>query len=162
MESDYFSDLAITETIKEEFGMKLDITRMLVRNAQVSPVANASLFRAKGGAIYALVRSSNNQTLGDMKKLLRNMGIESDAFIPPGGIEDYFADKAIEKYKKVFPGKRINNDAEELRYYKTLVPYNPALARVAKIGGEIREYDPLTRTWYVVKRISYKKINTTA
>lgn len=158
MNSDFFSDLAIMETVQEEFSKKLEITRMLVREVQVSPTAHASVFRVKGGGVYVLIRSINTLSLGDVQKIVRNMGIEADSFIPPNGVEAYFTDKAMEKYKSVFPGKPIKNDAEELRYYRTLVPYHPALIRVARISSEIREYDVQSRQWNAVKRLSYSKI----
>lgn len=160
MNSDFFTDLAITETIREEFARKLEITRMLVRDMQVSPVAHASVFRAKGGSVYVLIRSNNPMLLGDVMKIIRNMGAEADNFAPPSGVESYFTDHAIEKYRAVFPGKPVKNDAEELRYYRTLVPYNPALVQLARIRGELREYEPESRRWNVVKRLTYSKINT--
>lgn len=158
MHADFFTDLAITETIREQFAKKIEITRMLVRDVQVGPVAHASVFRAKGGGAYVLIRTSNPMTLGDVTKIMRNMGIEVDNYLPPAGVENYFNDNAIRKYKEVFPGKRIQNDAEELRYYRTLVPYSPALVRIARIGGELREYEPESRRWNVIKRLTYSQV----
>lgn len=159
MDSNFFTDLAITETIRERFAKKIEITRMLVRDIQVGPVAHASVFRVKGGNVYILIRGSNEMTLGEIIRIVRNMGAEVDDFVPPSGVENYFDDKALEKYKAVFPGKPLGG-SEELRYYRTLVPYTPALVRVARIRGELREYEPEARRWNVVKRLSYNKIDT--
>lgn len=160
MDSDFFTDLAISETIREQFAKKFEITRMIVRDIQVGSVAHASVFRVKGGNVYTLVRSKTELTLGDIIKMLRNMGVEADDFAPPSGVETYFDDKALERFKEVFPGRRIVNDSEDLRYYRKLIPYTPALARVAQIRGELREYEPETRRWKIVKRLSYTRITT--
>ncbi len=160
MTSDFFTDLAVEESIREHFAKRFDITRMLVRDLQVSPVAHASIFKIKGGGLYTLIRSGHEMTLGDIKKIARNMGIEPDEFLPPAAVENYFDTAAIEKFKQVFPGKPITNTSEDLRYYRTLVPYTPALIKVARINGELREFKPETRQWQVIKRVSYSQIST--
>lgn len=158
MNSDFFTDLAITETIREHFAKKVEITRMIVRDIQTGTTAHASIFRVKGGHIYTLIRSSTELSLGDVTKMLKNMGVEVSDFSPPGGAGTYFDDKAVEKYKAVFPSKRIVSGTDELRYYRTLVPYTPALVQVERIHGELREYDPQVRKWHVIKRLTYAKI----
>lgn len=158
MNSDLFTDLAITETINEHFLRKVEVSRMLVRDLQTGNTTHASIFRVKGGTIYALIRSVHSLTLGDVSRMLKNIGITPGEFVPPGSDPAYFDEKAIEKYKTVFPGKPIANGSPELRYYRTLVPYTPALVQVERIGGELREYDPLSRQWQVVKRLSYARI----
>lgn len=160
MDSNFFTDLAITETIREHFAKKFEITRMIVRDIQVTATAHATVFRIKGGSVYVLIRSGAEMTLGDVKKVLRNMGVEPADFVPPSSVDTYFEDKAMEKYKEVFPGKRILNGAEELRYYRTLIPYTPALVHVNRIRGELREYEPQSRQWKLVKRLSYARIQT--
>lgn len=161
MNPDFFTDLAITETIREQFAKKLEITRMIVRDIQVGVTSHASVFRAKGGSVYALVRSNTELSLGDIMKILRNIGIDADHYVPPGGVTTYFEDKAVERFKEVFPGRRVMDDSEDLRYYRKLIPYTPALVCVSRIRGELREYDPQSRQWKVVKRLSYSKISAT-
>lgn len=160
MSPDFFTDIAIAETIREQFAKKIEVSRMVVRDIQLSVTAHASLFRAKGGSMYVLIRASNPMTLGDVMKMLHGAGIEADEYVPPGGIVTYFGDKAVERFKEVFPGRRVMNDSEDLRYYRKLIPYSPALVRVARIHGELREYEPMSRQWKVVKLLHYSKIQT--
>ncbi len=160
MNSDFFTDLAVEASIRDNFSKRVDITRMIVRDVQVGPVAHASIFKIKGGGVYALIRSASEMTLGDVMKIARKMGIDADEYIPPASVESYFDDKAIEKFKQVFPGKPITNTSDDLRYYRTLVPYTPALMSIARIRGELCEFKPETREWQVIKRLSYAKIDT--
>ncbi|HEX6461929.1 MAG TPA: hypothetical protein VFZ58_01505 [Candidatus Saccharimonadales bacterium] len=160
MNSDFFTDLAVEASVRENFNRRIDITKMIVRDIQVGPASHASIFKIKGGGVYALIRSASEMTLGDVMKMARKMGIEAEECIPPAGVASYFDDKAIEKFKQVFPGKHITNNSEDLRYYRTLVPYTPALLSVARIGGELLEFKPQTREWQVIKRLSYAKIDT--
>ena len=87
------------------------------------------------------------------------MGLKVSEFIPPNGVRDYFEDRAHVKFLEVFPGRMQISD-DDLRFYKTLIPYNPALAEVSEIrNGEIKEFNADTRgNWRVAKRFSYKRI----
>lgn len=160
MNSDFFTDLAVEASIRDNFNKRFDISKMIVRDIQVGTAAHASIFKIKGGGVYVLIRSANELSLGDVMKMARNMGIDIEECLPPAGIETYFNDKAIERFKQVFPGKHIMNDSDDLRYYRTLAPYTPALIKVARIRGELCEFAPETREWRVVKRLSYAKIDT--
>jgi len=163
MNSDFFTDLAVEASIRDNFNKRFDITKMIVRDIQVGPTAHASIFKIKGGGgVYALIRSASELNVGDVMKMARKMGVDADELLPPAGVDSYFDDKAIEKFRVVFPGKHITNNSEDLRYYRTLVPYTPALIKVARIRGELCEYKPETREWQVVKRLTYAKIDTKA
>jgi hypothetical protein len=158
MNDDLYSDIALEETMSQQFHKKMDITRMIVRNMQVGVNAYASLFRVKGGAVYVLLRSTYQQmTVADVKRIVREMGLETSEMLPPAAVEEYFVMHATRRFKEVYPGRRDVSD-DDLRYYMTLVPYSPALLKVSKIKGEIKEYDPQARAWHVIKQMSYNHI----
>ena len=157
MNDNLYSDIALEETMSQQFHKKVDITRMIVRNVQVGVTAFASIFRVKGGTMYALIRTPNPQTVGDVRRIAREMGIEFTDMVPPAGVQEYFDMHATRRFKEVYPGRHAISE-DDLRYYMTLVPYSPALLKVSRIKGEINEFDPQTRSWHVVKQISYSHI----
>jgi hypothetical protein len=157
MNDDIYTDIAIEESITKEFLIKLDIDRMFARGIKTAANAEASVFKAKGGAVYAYITGPEKQTAGEVHKMAHAIGLEYSEMVPPAGVEDYFVAQATRRFKEVYPGRRDIND-EDLRYYKTLVPYPIALLKVTKIKGEIRAFDPESQSWKVVKQMSYSQI----
>ena len=73
------------------------------------------------------------------------MGMRAELFLPPKGQPRYFEDIGKRKFREVFPGRRHVTD-EDLHFYKTLAPYNPALVLISEVeNGEIYQ-SILTRT----------------
>jgi len=99
------------------------------------------------------------QLLADVQKMILRMECEAETYFPPFGEKEYFERIGREKFKALFPGKPIIGE-DDLRYYKGLAPYNPALVRLSKIKGEIRAYDHHLKTWRKVKDFHYSKIAT--
>lgn len=157
MNDEIFSDIQIENTCKERFGVGLDIVDVIVRAVPVSLSAQATLLKAKPGQVYLFIASHSHMLLDDVRKITQRMNLEADEFLPPYGEADYFERIARDKFKVMFPGKRITGE-EDLRYYKNLASYNPALVRIAKVKGEVRAFDPNTKTWRKVKDYAYTKM----
>ena len=100
-------------------------------------------------------------TLGDVKKLVLRMGMRAEMFFPPKGQPHYFDDIATDKFRAVFPGLKIVS-SDDLTYYRTLAPYNPALVLISEVkNGEIYQFDPDARgEWRVGARFHYRRIRT--
>lgn len=149
----------LKQLIAEQFDVKLDIAEFVLRAAPVGASAQATLFKTVNNHMYLYVLSQSAQVLGDMHTVVRRMNCEADITYPPHGEDDYFGRIARDKFKIMFPGKHITSD-EDLRYYKTITPYNPALFRLSKIKGELRGLDRETKQWRKIKDYSYSKIQT--
>ena len=160
MNDEIFSDIQIEDTCRERFGVGLDIIEVISRAVPVSASAKATLFKAKPSHMYLYIISPSHMLLDDVRKIVQRMNLEADEFLPPFREEDYFERVARDKFKVMFPGKRVSSD-EDLRYYKNLAPYNPALVRIAKVKGEVRGFDISTKAWRKVKDYTYAKMKVT-
>jgi hypothetical protein len=159
MRDEIFEDTAIEQAAKDKFGLTLDIAEVVVRGAAVGIANKATIFKTTNGQVWLYIVSQSTQLLDDVQKIVNRMNVEADMYAPPYGEADYFSRIGREKFKVMFPGKPIHGE-EDLRYYKKLAFYSPALVRLTKIKGEIRAYDPQGKGWHKVKDYAYSKIKT--
>ncbi len=161
MENEISSDNVIEDIVRNQFGLKLEIKQVVVREIPVSHTANATVFLTPKHQLYVLISAESVLTLGDVRKLVKKMGLEAEGYLPPAHDKDYFDAIAREKFRAVFPG-RHSIDESELRYYRLLAPYNPALVRInAVTDGVIRQFDPRDSSgWRVAAKFAYRQIST--
>lgn len=161
MNDEIASDIAIEELIKSQFGLQVDIKQMVARDIPVSHTATANVFMTPKHQVFALIQARSPLTLGEVRKMAKKMNLEVETYLAPGHDEGYFNRIAREKFRQVFPGRHSIDD-NELHYYRTLVPYNPALLRVGAInGGVIKQFDSHDSSeWRVAVKFAYKQITT--
>lgn len=157
MNEEVFGDIAIEKACKERFGISMDVTEVIVRGVSAGPASQATIFKSANGQVWLLVASQSPLVLDDVQKIVNRMNLEADLYVPPHGEKDYFTRIGSEKFKAMFPGKPIQSE-DDLRYYKKLAPYNPALVRLSKIKGEIRGYE--AKNWHKIKDYNFSKIKT--
>ena len=99
--------------------------------------------------------------LGDVKKIVSNMGLKAELFVPPKGQPHYFDDAGRDKFREVFPGRKHITD-EDIIFYRTLVSYNPALVLISEVkSGEVYRFDSDTAgNWRVAAKFAYRRIRT--
>jgi hypothetical protein len=161
MNSEVYDDLVIEEIAAKQFGIKCDIKQVIVRDIPVSRTARATVFLTTKKQLYCIITGQSKLLLGDIKKMVTRMGLIAELFIPPKGRPTYFDDIAREHFKRMYPG-RSNPSPDDLRFYLTLAPYNPALVQILEIKhGEIHQYDTDSRgSWRVAKKFAYRRIKT--
>ena len=159
MNEEMLGDIAIEKSCDEQFGVTLDIAEVIVRAVPVAITAQATLFKTTTGQIWLYIASQAAQVLDDVQKIVGRMSLEPEEFLPPHADTDYFERIGRTKFQAMFPGKHIVTD-DDLRYYRQLAPYNPALVRIAKVKGEVRALDPQSRLWHRVKEYTYSRIKT--
>ncbi len=161
MNPDVYDDMAIEQIAKTRFGMTLDIDHVVVRSVPVSRVATATLFLTTKKQLLLYVSGTSKLLLADIRKIVSRMGLTAELYIPPKGQPNYFDDIGREKFKSVFPG-RTNPSKEDLLYYSTLAPYNPALVQISEVRrGEIKQFDTDARgDWRVAAKFAYRRIKT--
>lgn len=161
MSDEIYDDIAIERASKERFGVDLDISQVIMRGAPVSRTADATVFLTKKKQLYVYISARSRLTLGDISKLVSRMGLRAELFLPPVGNPDYFNAIGREKFEAVFPGRTYVAD-DELRFYRTLAPYNPALVLINEVkNGELYHYDSDTRGgWRLATRFAYRRIRT--
>ena len=156
-----FKEEALERAIMEKFATRLSIDQMIVHDLPLSRTSYGQLFLTPDKQLYLYIEARSNLNLGDIKKLTAKVGLVPEKFMPPGGENEYFRLVALEKYKNVFPGLKPSNE-RDLEYYKTLVPYHPALVQVKEVrDGHIYQFDPdATGSWRVNTTFTYRRIKT--
>lgn len=159
MNNDIFDDIAIEQLTKSEFGVSIDVKQMIVRNAPTSHTTTASVFLSTKNQLYIYISGRAALSLGDVRTMIKRMGMVAEAYLPPRKDGDYFDRIALAKFKDVFPGRVPANDGD-LRFYRLLAPYNPALVRIAEVtDGVIKQFDPSDSTnWRPVAKFAYRQI----
>jgi len=151
-------EVSIERQCSKYFAVDLTVKEVIIKAVPTSATSKATIFKA-GGQVYLFMTSQGIQLLDDVRKIVSRMGCEAEEFLPLHGEAEYFDRIARDKYKVMFPGKAIVRD-DDLRYYRNLTPYNPALVRLNKIKGEIKGFDARSHVWRKVKDFSYTKIKT--
>jgi hypothetical protein len=86
------------------------------------------------------------------------MGMKAEKYLPPDANENYFLRFGQKIFQDVFPGRKISTNQDTLSYYQTLAPYSPALVRISKIDGEIRQYSKIGQKWSSTLELSYQRM----
>ncbi|HSE29750.1 MAG TPA: hypothetical protein VLA77_04165 [Candidatus Saccharimonadales bacterium] len=157
MNQELLDEITIERQCRKYFDVELEVKELIARAIPTSATSKGTIFKA-GGQVYLFMTSQGIQLLDDVRKIVQRMGCEAAEFLPLHGEAEYFDRIAREKFKAMFPGKPIVSD-DDLRYYRNLTPYNPALVRISKIRGELRGFDARSHVWRKVKDYSYSKIS---
>lgn len=161
MRDEIYDDMAIERTAKARFGVDLEIGQIIVRGVSVSRTASATVFLTKKKQLMVYIHADSRLLLSDMKKLVARMGLKAELYFPPKGQPDYFDAVGREKFNQVFPG-RDHISSDDLIFYRTLAPYNPALVLINEVkNGEIYKYDSDARgDWRLAAKFAYRRIKT--
>lgn len=156
-----YAEVSIERSIKERFGVEADIRQAIVFGVPVSSLADATLFLTSRKQLYLYINAKTKLTFGDVKKIVFNMGLKAETYLPPKGRPDYFNEIGRAKFCEVFPGRKNINE-EEIVFYKTLAPYNPALVLISEVkDGHIYQYDTDANTkWRPAAKFVYRRIKT--
>lgn len=156
-----YNDTALERSLRDNFGLKTNVDKVIVRQIGAGPSSEATVFLTDKKQLMAYIHSESKQTLGDVQKILSRMGLKAELYVPPKGHPDYFDTIGREHFRNVFPG-RGHISADDIIYYRTLAPYNPALIVISEVrNGEIHEYNRDTRGgWRVASKFSYRRIKT--
>ena len=161
MNEDIYDDLALERIAKETFGLKLEIDKVIVRQIPVSYTAEATVFLTTKKQLFVYISARSKTVLSDIKKIVARMGLKAELFVPPKGEIDYFDEVGRAKFREVFPS-RNKPSGEDIIFYRTLAPYNPALVQIHEVtNGEIKQFDTdASNGWRVAVRFAYRRIKT--
>lgn len=161
MRDEIYDDMALERIAKEHFGLDIDISQVVVRDIEVSRTAKATVFLTKKKQLLVFVNGHSKLLLGDIKKIITRMGLKAELYFPPKHQPDYFDTIGREKFREVFPGRGHIRD-EDIIFYRTLAPYNPALVLISEVrAGEIYKYDSDARgEWRIAAKFAYRRIKT--
>ncbi|HEU5122253.1 MAG TPA: hypothetical protein VFT59_05410 [Candidatus Saccharimonadales bacterium] len=147
---------AIEHACQTTFAYSVRVTNIVADALETPKNSHTTIFETDGGELLALCHSNETLELGDIKRIIRGMGLEAAYYFPPAGYDNYFIDFGKKAFAASFPGRRIT-EHDNLSFYESLAPYNPALVKIGKINGEIRGYIPVLEQWYKVVDFNYSK-----
>jgi len=156
-----YNELALEKEIQSNFGVDITISNVISDRLPVGHTSEAALFLTNKKQLYVYIHGKSKLLLSDIKKIVSKMGLTADVYIPPKGQPRYFEDVALNKFRAVFPGRKHVNDSD-LIFYRTLVPYNPALVLISEIkNGEVYQFDSdSTTSWRPSVKFAYRRIRT--
>lgn len=156
-----YEEVSVERAIKERFGVDADIRQAIVFRVPVGPMVEATLFLTSKKQLFLYVNGNSKLLFSDIKKIVFSMGLKAETYLPPKNRPDYFNEVGRAKFCEVFPGRKNIND-EDIIFYRTLAPYNPALILISEVkDGHIYRYDSDSNTkWRVAARFAYRRIKT--
>ncbi|OYX36214.1 hypothetical protein B7Z00_04890 [Candidatus Saccharibacteria bacterium 32-50-10] len=161
MNSSVYDDVALERVVQDRFGLAVDVSSVILRQVDVSRSAKATVFLTKKKQLLLYIEASSPLLLADVKKIVSRMGLKAEFYMPPKGQPHYFDDIGRAKFLSVFPGRTTVTD-EDIIFYKTLAPYNPALVMIGEVkNGEIYQFDADSRDgWRMAAKFAYRRIRT--
>lgn len=156
-----YDDVALERTVQEKFGLPVDIDTAILRQVDVSRTAKATVFLTKKKQLLLYIDASSPLLLADVKKMVNRMGLKAELYMPPKGRPHYFDEVGRAKFRDVFPGRTTVTE-EDIIFYRTLAPYNPALVMISEVkNGEIYQFDADARDgWRLAAKFAYRRIRT--
>lgn len=146
------------ELIPRLFHVSLPVTRFLCDDIETGPHSYATLFES-GNDLYALIvaEPGAEQTLGDVRRIVRGMGIEVQRFFPPHADPSYFHREGVKLFKEAFPGRK-RWTAKDVLFYRSLAPYSPALVRISAVKGSLSRFNTRGGDWQPAVDYNFRKI----
>jgi len=161
MTENMYEELALERRIKEKFGTDIDVRQTILLKAPVSHMAEATLFLTTKKQLYLYVTGQSKFLYSDIKHIVSRMGLKAELYIPPKGRPHYFDEIGRQKFHDVFPGRTHVTD-EDLIFYRTLAPYNPALVLISEVkDGHVYQFDTdAAGGWRIGAKFTYRRIRT--
>lgn len=156
-----YDELALERSVKEYFGVDIDIRHVIAYQIPVSRTAQATLFLTSKKQLLLHISGQSKLSLGDIKKIVNRTGMRAELFFPPKGQPDYFNDIGRNKFHEVFPGRKNIND-NDTHFYSLLAPYNPALVLISEVkDGNIYQFDSdAISKWRIATKFAYRRLKT--
>lgn len=146
------------ELIPRLFHVYLPVRTFLSDDIETGPNSYAILFESDHDT-YALIisKKGTGQTLGDVKSMVRQMGLTAQRFFPPHAEPTYFYDEGVKHFLKAYPGRK-KWAKQDVDFYTSLSDYPVALVRILRIDGEVRRFNRRSGVWQKAFEHSFRKI----
>lgn len=161
MNDQVYHDFALEKIIKAQFGVSAEIDTVVARSFPVSRTGEATLFLTKKKQLFLHIDSQSKMLLSDVQKLVSRIGLKAELYMPPKARPNYFDEIGTQKFREIFPGRGHINK-EDIAFYRTLAPYNPALVLISEVKtGSIYQYDSdSSGDWRLNTKFTYRRIKT--
>jgi hypothetical protein len=147
----------IEKFCNNHFTVSLKINKVLINSMPTSNNSFTTVFTTNNHAVYALCSSDDLLELADIKKIVKLAGMKAESYLPPHADKDYFIRHGRNVFLSVFPGRKTCTP-QETAFYQTLTPYNPALVKIERVNGELRQYNIICEKWQKALVFSYLRM----
>ncbi len=156
-----YDEIDLEKSIHSVFGLRIEIKSTVADKLPVGEGATAKIFLSSKGMLFTMITPQRVLTLGDVKKIVSRMNLKAEQFMPPHADANYFDRVATARFKEVFPGREVKHDSD-LMFYRTLVPYSPALIQISEVkSGMIKQFDrDAASGWRPSIKFAYRRIRT--
>lgn len=156
-----YNELEVERGIEHNFGVETKIAQVVAFEVPVSRTALATVFLTDKKQLYVYIGGQSKLSLGDVQKIISRMGLRAEVYMPPKGRPKYFDEVGEANFKQIFPG-RTNINQDDIRFYRTLAPYSPALVLIKEtIGGHIYQFDSdSNEQWRQSVKFTYRRMLT--
>ena len=160
MNDDILAEVNLESNIRAHFLADIDVDAIVANHIPVGRTAYATVFLTKRKQLYAYISSQSAFTLGDIRKVVIRMGLKADAYLPPKSRPQYFQEVGTAKFQETFPGRRVTTP-QDIAFYRTLAPYNPALVLISEVVSGIYQFDAdATSSWRLATKFTYRRVQT--
>jgi len=161
MSNKMYEELALERSIKDKFGVDVDLYQAIVFKIPVGRMVEATLFLNNKKQLFLYISGQSRLVFSDIKKIVSKMGLKAEIYYPPKGRPHYFDEVGRQKFKEIFPG-RTHVSEEDIIFYRTLASYNPALILISEVkSGIIYRFDTDSATdWRQAAKFTYRRIRT--
>lgn len=161
MNDQIYDDITLEKSIKAKFGLNLEIDSVVARHIPISRTGEATLFLNSRKQLFLFITAESKLILKDVRRIVSKMNLKAESYVTPKGRPSYFDDFGRDQFKKTFPGRTYISD-DDIAYYRTLTPYNPALVLISEvIDGEVRQFDSDSHdSWRTSVKFSYRRLKT--
>lgn len=156
-----YDEISLEREIAQYFGIDVDISKPIIYRVPAGRMVEATLFLTDKKQLYLYIKAQSKMIFDDIRKIVNRMGLKADIYLPPHGRPNYFNEIGKSKFLEVFPGRKSVSE-DDIRYYKGLVPYNPALVLISEVrDGCVYQFDSdSTTNWRVGAKFTYRRIKT--
>lgn len=150
------------ELIPRLFHVHLPVTRFLGEDIETGPHSYAVLFES-GNDTYALLIAAKGteQTLGDVMRIAKGMGITVQRYFPPAADPLYFYQEGVKHFQEAYPARKQWNK-DDIRFYQSMASYSPALLRISSVNGSVRRFNVHSNEWQTAFEYRFRKIPITS
>jgi hypothetical protein len=156
-----YDEIELEKRIAKSFGVELGIGKIVLGQVPSGRASTATVFLTENKLLFAYIQAQSPLVLSDVQKMVSHMGLVVESFIPPAGRPDYFDEVGKKKFLEMFPG-RTNVSSDDIRFYRTMSPYNPALVQIKEVtDGKINQFDSDSdNNWRIAAKLTYRRIKT--
>lgn len=146
--------IEIEHTSRVHFRCDFKVKYVIVGDLETLKGARVTVFETTDHEVFAFCSSEEPLELGDVKRIIRGMGLNASHYLPPAQHHSYFINYGKLAFTTAFPGRHITSN-DDLSFYESLAPYNPALIKIRAITDGIYGYIPVLEQWYKAADFTY-------